>query len=109
MSKDIDPGTGHKMINQYMFLHELGRGVHGKVKLAVSSETRENVAIKIVRKQPKKKLPNRTGRRIPGPAEQLQGDKIKREIAIMKKCTHPNIVSLIEVIDDPASDKIYLG
>ena len=37
-----------------------------------------------------------------------QLEKIKREIAILKKCSHPNIVGLREVIDDPSSDKIYL-
>ena len=35
--------------------------------------------------------------------------KIKKEIAILKKCNHPHIVRLFEVIDDPQSDKIYLG
>jgi len=35
--------------------------------------------------------------------------KISREIAILKKCDHPHVVKLKEVIDDPASDKIYLG
>jgi serine/threonine protein kinase len=35
-------------------------------------------------------------------------EKIKREIAILKKCSHPNIVNLREVIDDPNSEKIYL-
>ncbi len=37
-----------------------------------------------------------------------QLEKIKREIAILKKCCHPHIVGLKEVIDDPSSDKIYL-
>lgn len=35
--------------------------------------------------------------------------KIRREIAILKKCVHPHVVRLTEVIDDPASRKIYLG
>ena len=35
--------------------------------------------------------------------------KIRREIAILKKCAHPHVVRLREVIDDPASRKIYLG
>ncbi|KDQ13554.1 hypothetical protein BOTBODRAFT_111440, partial [Botryobasidium botryosum FD-172 SS1] len=35
--------------------------------------------------------------------------KIRREIAIMKKCHHKHVVPLREVIDDPLSDKIYLG
>lgn len=39
------------------------------------------------------------------PSEQ----KIQREIAILKKCVHPHVVRLQEVIDDPASRKIYMG
>jgi serine/threonine protein kinase len=35
--------------------------------------------------------------------------KIRREIAILKKCVHPHVVRLKEVIDDPASRKIYMG
>jgi serine/threonine protein kinase len=35
--------------------------------------------------------------------------RIKREIAILKKCRHPNVVRLREVIDAPASKKIYLS
>lgn len=35
--------------------------------------------------------------------------KIRREIAILKKCAHPHVVRLREVIDDPASRKIYMG
>ncbi|GAA5801422.1 hypothetical protein HPULCUR_006868 [Helicostylum pulchrum] len=35
--------------------------------------------------------------------------KIRREIAILKKCIHPHVVRLREVIDDPASRKIYLA
>ena len=35
--------------------------------------------------------------------------KIRKEIAIMKKLNHPHVVHLLEVIDDPLSDKIYMG
>ncbi|KDQ24235.1 hypothetical protein PLEOSDRAFT_1014978, partial [Pleurotus ostreatus PC15] len=34
--------------------------------------------------------------------------KIRREIAIMKKCRHAHVVRLIEVIDDRLRDKIYM-
>jgi calcium/calmodulin-dependent protein kinase kinase 2 len=35
-------------------------------------------------------------------------NEIKREIAIMKNLRHPNIVSLMEVIDDPSAKQVYL-
>jgi [calcium/calmodulin-dependent protein kinase] kinase len=33
---------------------------------------------------------------------------VEKEIAIMKKLNHPNVVSLIEVLDDPAVDMLYI-
>ena len=36
-------------------------------------------------------------------------DKLLREIAIMKKLDHPNIVNLLQVIDDPGNQMLYLG
>lgn len=35
--------------------------------------------------------------------------KIYREIAILKKLDHPNIVKLVEVLDDPIEDHLYLA
>ncbi|KAK9479916.1 kinase-like domain-containing protein [Lipomyces japonicus] len=54
---------------------------------------------------------NRTGRpRLGRPLRtgNTQEDKIRREIAILKKCNHPHIVKLREVLDDPNSKKIFL-
>jgi serine/threonine protein kinase len=34
---------------------------------------------------------------------------VLREVAIMKQLDHPNIVKLVEVIDDPESDHFYMG
>uniref|UniRef100_A0A8D0KWD4 Calcium/calmodulin dependent protein kinase kinase 1 n=1 Tax=Strix occidentalis caurina TaxID=311401 RepID=A0A8D0KWD4_STROC len=36
-------------------------------------------------------------------------DRIYQEIAILKKLDHVNIVKLIEVLDDPAEDNLYMG
>ena len=35
-------------------------------------------------------------------------NNIRKEIAIMKKCRHMNLVRLVEVIDDPQTEKIYM-
>lgn len=91
--------TGRKCINQYEIIDEIGRGVHGKVKLARSFETGDYVAIKIIQRFSKKR---RLGR-VASPEQ-----KIKREIAILKKVRHPNVVGLLEVIDDPEMKKIYM-
>ena len=32
-----------------------------------------------------------------------------REIAILKKVDHPNVVKLVEVVDDPEEDNLYMG
>ena len=34
---------------------------------------------------------------------------VYREIAILKKLDHPNVVRLLEVMDDPQEDEIILG
>lgn len=34
---------------------------------------------------------------------------VKREVAVMKKINHPNLISLHEVIDNPDQDKIIMG
>lgn len=96
---DVDPVSGRKLVNHYEVIGELGRGVHGKVKLGRSLETGEDVAIKIVDRYSKRR---RLGKNT------SHEDKIKREIAILKKARHPNIVGLIEVIDDPSKKKVYI-
>jgi len=60
----------------------------------------ELVAIKIVQRFSKKR---RLGKVTVAPE-----DKTKREIAILKKIRHPNVVGLLEVIDDPEFKKIYM-
>ncbi|OWB85972.1 nucleotide binding protein [[Candida] boidinii] len=99
---EYDPVTGKRVLNTYEIIKDLGSGQHGKVKLARDIETNIRVAIKIVNRTSKPSL----GRLMrPGSSQE---DKIRREIAIMKKCNHPHVVKLIEVLDDVNSRKIYL-
>ncbi|KAJ2065037.1 hypothetical protein GGI17_000638 [Coemansia sp. S146] len=127
-----DPHTGRKMINQYMIIRELGRGTHGKVKLAFDTITGDYYAIKVIDKESRDRrlrLNNAgaqrgtrrgaTGSRRRSCHQQSRShgflrididkmERVKREIAILKKCRHPNVVRLREVIDDAHARRIYL-
>ncbi|EPZ37043.1 kinase-like protein [Rozella allomycis CSF55] len=96
--KDYNEETGYKMINQYIILQELGKGSHGKVKLGYDTigDTYVNL---------KPKFGSRLNQSLIDP----QIEKVKREIAILKKCIHPHVVQLFEVLDDPNAEKVYLG
>lgn len=65
----------------------------GRVKLGVHRYTGEQVAIKIISKT----------YLAANPAIEKA---VRREIAIMKLIHHPNVMSLIDVIDDPASSDL---
>ena len=72
-----------KRIAQYDIIKTIGKGNFAVVKLAVHRLTKCKVAIKIMDK-------NLVG------LNNLK--KINREIEVMKRCEHPNIVKLYQVI-----------
>ena len=96
---EYDHITGRKHINNYEIIGEIGRGEHGKVKKGRDLTNDIFVAIKIVPRISNKRRLGRIG---------SPEDKVKKEIAILKKARHPNVVSLLEVIDDPAKHKVYI-
>ena len=90
---------GKKIINQYTFLELIGRGAFGKVfkvvddKMNLAAAKVFNKRVLLTRWLGKKKTAM---------------DSVKTEIEVMMKLDHPNIVKLIEVIDDESSKKLYL-
>lgn len=111
VSLEFDPTTKRKVLNSYEIQGEIGRGEHGKVKLARDLNTNELVAIKIVNRKLKRdhlKLRHRSVIAAPNRPYSDYETKVRREIAIMKRCDHKYIVKLKEVLDDQNSHKIYL-
>ncbi|CAI1988984.1 hypothetical protein SEUBUCD646_0E02150 [Saccharomyces eubayanus] len=105
ISLTYDPVSKRKVLNTYEIIKELGHGQHGKVKLSRDILSKQLVAIKIVDRHEKKQRKFFTFIKS---SKIFENDKIKREIAIMKKCHHKHVVQLIEVLDDLKSRKIYL-
>jgi [calcium/calmodulin-dependent protein kinase] kinase len=97
---EVDPVSGRKIVNHYEIIDELGRGTHGKVKLGRDLNEQDSfVAIKIVERYSKRRKLGKLA---------TTEDKVKKEVAILKKARHPNVVALLEVIDDPKSKKVYI-
>ncbi|KAF7823413.1 serine/threonine-protein kinase GRIK1-like [Senna tora] len=102
---------GNKMINEYVREYKIGSGSYGKVVLYRSSVDGKHYAIKAFHKSHLLKL------RV-APSETAMTDVLREkvkmkqilsfQVLIMKMVEHPNIVNLIEVIDDPESDHFYM-
>jgi serine/threonine protein kinase len=105
---ELEDGTVE--LNQYILLQSIGRGRQGEVFLAMDSEKNELRAVKIV-SRPKGASPLRQQHAAGGPlsaARERQRMQLEREVSIMKKCRHRNVVALYEVIDDPELECMYL-
>ncbi|XP_060106132.1 calcium/calmodulin-dependent protein kinase kinase 2 isoform X2 [Heteronotia binoei] len=104
-------------LNQYTLKDEIGKGSYGVVKLAYNEDDNTYYAMKVLSK---KKLMRQAGfpRRPPprGAKAPLEGfcqpkgpiEQVYQEIAILKKLDHPNVVKLVEVLDDPSEDHLYM-
>ncbi|XP_071711896.1 serine/threonine-protein kinase GRIK2-like [Rutidosis leptorrhynchoides] len=92
--------NGNKLVNEYVREYKIGSGSYGKVVLYRSRIDGQHYAIKAFHKSHLLKL------RV-APSETAMTD-VLREVLIMKMLNHPNIVNLIEVIDDPNTDHFYM-
>ncbi|GKT53822.1 CAMKK/META protein kinase [Colletotrichum tofieldiae] len=130
-------GSSHHRINQYIIKEEIGRGSYGAVHLATDQFGTEYAVKEFSKVRLRKRAQSnilRQGARRPqrfahrvslnAPLSPHFGDFgqeskagwnvndalffIREEIAIMKKLNHPNLVQLIEVLDDPEEDSLYM-
>ncbi|KAK6611147.1 CAMKK/META protein kinase [Botrytis cinerea] len=131
-----EDGRAEHHINQYIIKDEIGRGSFGAVHLAVDqygtefavkefskSRLRKRAQSNILRRPHYVRRPGNlaAGSGFNSPLHRRSASDIhineqrgnplyliKEEIAIMKKLNHPNLVSLIEVLDDPEEDSLYM-
>ena len=87
------------MVNNYILLDSVGTGSYADVRLAKEKTSDRLYAVKVINKQVLR-------RKLTGGSTML--DDVKREIAIMKKLSHPHVLRLFEVMDDPKVNKLYL-
>ncbi|XP_072325249.1 calcium/calmodulin-dependent protein kinase kinase 1 isoform X2 [Scyliorhinus torazame] len=104
-------------LNQYKLKTEIGKGSYGVVKLAYNENDDKHYAMKVLSK---KKLMKQYGfprRPPPRGSKSTSGqqpkapaplERVYQEIAILKKLDHPNIVKLVEVLDDSTEDQLHM-
>ncbi|KAL7626562.1 hypothetical protein AAE478_003334 [Parahypoxylon ruwenzoriense] len=132
-TNDETDGRSQQAVNQYTIHEEIGRGSYGAVHLATDQfgteyaikefsklRLRKRAQSNILRRpeggRPRQLPPGRglwnTHRKQLSHQDEAEAKDalflIREEIAIMKKLNHPNLVQLIEVLDDPENDSLYM-
>ena len=91
---------GQEMINEYKMMEFLGKGSFGVVRKCKDTKTGKCFAMKKLSKPMMKR--KRIGR------FSTALEFLTREVAVWKKLKHENICRLVEVINDPEHDDVYL-
>ncbi|GFR88330.1 serine/threonine-protein kinase stk11 [Elysia marginata] len=84
-----------KMLGKYLVGGMLGEGSYGTVKELLDTETLCRRAVKILKKRKLRKIPN---------GEQ----NVRREISLLKRLRHSNVIQLIDVIHNEEKQKMYM-
>jgi serine/threonine protein kinase len=95
---------GRMVVNDYVLREIIGKGSFGEVRKAKSRLNSEFVAVKIIDKVMLKKKKVFIKQRM---SDMYQC--IKREIEILRKLKHRNVIRLVEVINDPKCRKVFIG
>ncbi|KAL3073832.1 hypothetical protein niasHT_034864 [Heterodera trifolii] len=117
----VETGDGAEssyiQLNQYRLMEEIAQGSYGIVKLAYSEQDKNLYAMKVLDKL---KLVKNYACFKPPPIRKKNANPlhlavhrnplqlVQREIAILKKLSHPNVVKLVEVLDDPQDNFLYM-
>ncbi|GAB6028942.1 Serine/threonine-protein kinase STK11 [Chamberlinius hualienensis] len=84
-----------KMIGKYLMGDLLGEGSYGKVKEVLDSVTLCRLAVKILQRKKLRRIPN---------GEQ----NVQREIRLLRKLNHKNVIKLIDVLYNEEKQKMYM-
>ncbi|KAH9884436.1 Pkinase-domain-containing protein [Xylariomycetidae sp. FL2044] len=133
-TKEDADGRSQQTINQYIIKEEIGRGSYGAVHLATDQYGTEYALKEFSKARLRKRAQSHILRRpdgadrpqqlAPGRGRWMAHKKqlssheaaeakdalylIREEVAVMKKLNHPNLAALIEVLDDPEEDSLYM-
>ena len=105
LTKNYD-NEGNKYYNEYKYVKLLGKGSYSKVKLVIKDDVK--YAMKII---DKKVLKNKKIFKQDNDGNVIVTNLLKdalKEIAILKKLDHPNIIKLYEILHNYQKQKIYL-
>mmetsp|Transcript_6475 Transcript_6475/g.16114 ORF Transcript_6475/g.16114 Transcript_6475/m.16114 type:complete len:820 (-) Transcript_6475:357-2816(-) len=83
--------TEYSQFNQYIIIKDLGRGVHAKVMLGLNTADNLLYAIKVTNNN-----------------AAVAETAVRKEIAVLKKLNHDNVLKLFEVIDDHTTNELFL-
>jgi [calcium/calmodulin-dependent protein kinase] kinase len=81
----------YSQFNQYIIIKDLGRGVHARVMLGLNTADNLLYAIKVTNSN-----------------AAVAETAVRKEIAVLKKLNHNNVLKLFEVIDDQNSNELLL-